>query len=101
LQILGPWGSPPTSGNSFCDYHGGATHITGFTIKYSTTHKAIWGLTVNYVVRGQPFQDAHGSQSGNPEACETEVKFPHITFQCQYSSNMGVQWLILDHKIIW
>jgi len=78
-QVQGPWGAPTRTGSSFCE--GVTAAITGFKIRFSLTHKAIWCLTVYYDMDGQTFHSVHGSSGPDPLAGETEVKIFKLNFK--------------------
>jgi hypothetical protein len=59
---------------------GVTTPITGFKIRFSLTHKAIWCLTVYYGMDGQAFHSVHGSSRSDPIAGETEVNVFKLNF---------------------
>jgi hypothetical protein len=63
-QVQGPWGAPTRTGSSFCE--GVTTPITGFKIRFSLAHKAIWCLTVYYGMDGQAFHSVYGSSGSDP-----------------------------------
>jgi len=78
-QLQGPWGSTPAGGYTFCDPATGG--ITGLKIRFSTTHKAVWCVTVDYDIPGQfSAQSVHGSMF-DPQAAETKVNFSNCTIQ--------------------
>jgi hypothetical protein len=78
IQVQGPWGAPTRTGTSFCE--GVTTAITGFKIRFSLTHKAIWCLIIYYGMDGQAFHSVHGSWQADPLAGETQVNFFKLNF---------------------